>query len=38
MVDPAHERVWMAFLIVGAIMTFGVIIARTRYHQRRMRD
>jgi len=23
---------------VGAVMTLGVIIARIRYHQRRMRD
>jgi hypothetical protein len=38
MIDPAHERVWMGLLIVGALLTFGVIIARTRYHQRRMRD
>jgi hypothetical protein len=38
LIDPNHERVWTAILIVGAIMTFGVIIARTRYHRHRMRD
>ena len=37
LIDPGHERLWMATLIVGAIVTIGVIIARTRYHQRRMR-
>jgi cyanate permease len=36
--DPAHERIWEILLIVGAVMTLGVIIARIRYHQRRMRD
>ena len=36
--DPAHDRVWTALLIAGAVVTFGVIIARTRYHQRRMRE
>ena len=36
--DSAHERVWIALLIVGALLTFAVIIARARYHQRRMRD
>jgi len=36
--DPAHEPVWQVLLIVGAVLTLGVIIARTRYHQRRMRD
>jgi hypothetical protein len=38
MADPAHQSIWMAILIVGAVMTVAVIIARTRYHQRRMRD
>ena len=37
-VDPAHERWWVALLVVGALLTFAVIIARTRYHQRRMRE
>jgi len=36
--DPAHERVWEILLIGGAVMTLGVIIARIRYHQRRMRE
>jgi hypothetical protein len=37
MVDPTHERIWELLLVVGAVLTFGVIIARTRYHRRRMR-
>ena len=36
--DHAHDQLWMALLIAGALVTFGVIIARTRYHQRRMRE
>lgn len=36
--DPAHERLWTIILIAGAVLTFGVIIARARYHRRRMRD
>jgi hypothetical protein len=35
--DPAHERLWTIVLVIGAVMTFAVIIARARYHQRRMR-
>jgi hypothetical protein len=38
MTDPAHDRIWTAILIVGAVLTFAVIIARTRNHQRRMRE
>jgi hypothetical protein len=37
-VDPARERWWVVLLVVGAVLTFAVIIARTRYHQRRMRE
>jgi hypothetical protein len=37
-VDPAHERWWVVLLIGGALGTFAVIIARARYHQRRMRE
>ena len=37
-VDPEHERWWVVLLIVGALMTFAIIIARARYHQRRMRE
>jgi hypothetical protein len=37
-VDPAHERLWTVLLVVGAVATLAVIVARTRYHQRRMRD
>ncbi len=36
--DPARQTLWEILLILGAVMTIGVIIARTRYHQRRMRD
>jgi hypothetical protein len=36
--DPAHERLWTVILIIGAVLTFAVIIARTRYHRRRMHD
>ncbi len=35
--DPAHEPWWTVLVVVGAIVIAGVIIARTRYHQRRMR-
>ncbi|MFL6732512.1 MAG: hypothetical protein ACJ8EP_09225 [Sphingomicrobium sp.] len=35
--DPGHERLWTVLLIIGAIMTIGVIIARARYQQRRIR-
>ena len=34
---PAYERLWTILLIVGAVMTVGVIVARVRYHRRRMR-
>ena len=37
-VDPSNERLWTVLLIVGALATLAVIVARTRYHQRRMRD
>jgi cyanate permease len=37
MLDPAHELWWYALMIIGAIGVFAVIVARTRYHQRRMR-
>jgi len=36
MLDPAHELWWYALMIVGAVGVFAVIVARTRYHQRRM--
>ena len=36
--DPARDRLWAAILFVGAVMVIGVMVARTRYHQRRMRD
>jgi len=29
---------WGVLLIVGAVLVIGVILARTRYHQRRMRE
>jgi hypothetical protein len=38
LLDPALDRLWSALLVVGAVLIVGVIIARTRYHQRRMRD
>ena len=38
LLDPAREKLWSALLMVGAVMVIGVIVARTRYHQRRMRD
>ena len=37
-VDSAHQSLWVILLVVGAVMTFAVIIARARYHQRRMRE
>jgi general stress protein CsbA len=37
-VDPAHQSLWIVLLVVGALLTFAVIIARARYHQRRMRE
>ena len=38
LLDPARDRLWAALLFVGAVMVIGVMVARTRYHQRRMRD
>lgn len=35
--DPVHERLWALLLVSGAILTIGVIVARMRYNQRRMR-
>jgi cyanate permease len=35
--DPGHEPWWTILVVAGAIIIAGVIIARTRYHQRRMR-
>jgi hypothetical protein len=37
-VDPTRERLWTVLLVVGAVATLAVIVARTRYHQRRMRE
>jgi hypothetical protein len=38
LLDPARDRLWAALLFVGAVMVIGAMVARTRYHQRRMRD
>jgi preprotein translocase subunit SecE len=38
MLDPSRDKLWGTLLIVGAVLVIGVIIARTRYHQRRMRE
>ena len=38
LIDPDHQRIWEVFLILGAVVTIGVIVARTRYHRRRMRE
>ena len=37
MFDPDHEPWWTVLIVVGGFIVAGVIIARTRYHQRRMR-
>jgi len=38
MFDPERDELWGVLLIVGAVLVIGVILARTRYHQRRMRE
>jgi cyanate permease len=35
--DPGHEPWWTILVVFGGVTIAGVIIARTRYHQRRMR-
>jgi hypothetical protein len=35
--DPVHEPLWALLLVSGAILTIGVIVARMRYNQQRMR-
>ena len=37
MFDPIHQTWWTMLVAIGGIMVAGVIIARMRYHQRRMR-
>jgi len=36
--DPGHDRLWTVLLVVGAALTSGVIIARSLYHRKRMRE
>ena len=36
--DPAHDRLWTVLLVIGAILTAGVIVARSLHHRRRMRE
>jgi hypothetical protein len=36
-VDRDAEPLWSILVVIGAVVIASVIVARTRYHQRRMR-
>ena len=34
--DPGHEPLWTALVVLGGAIVVAVIVARARYHRRRM--